>query len=333
MIASYCAIVEPADNATPIPEQTAERLVRWLIAAVALDLLLTRIVVPLAIFVPKGNPWATAGAILGRIGAATDVLVPIVGVLLLGALLHRAGRQGDWLDRVSLVAVVLVAASGLALVYLSPTPGIVLATSLLVILVAVGSAVRVCSGKEAPFVACVAVVALAFSVASTALDRALQVSGILAQSGTGDAGRTDGLVIAGLGQVAFTAGAALLGLGGIVVLRRSIVRSRWSIVVGAVVAIGAMLIGTLAPAPWGTILIWSVGLTGAIPLPILALALGLAVAGLPVLHRTAPRLAIGASIVLLAGYGLAASGLLLSSLLGLIVISPIGRLRTVVARP
>ncbi|MCZ7538284.1 MAG: hypothetical protein M5T61_21665 [Acidimicrobiia bacterium] len=54
-------------------------------------------------------------------------------------------------------------------------------------------------------------------------------------------------------------------------------------------------------------------------MPAVALGMGLALAGLPSLHQRAPSAAVGAGIVLLAGYGLAASGLVLASLLGLMV--------------
>ena len=67
-------------------------------------------------------------------------------------------------------------------------------------------------------------------------------------------------------------------------------------------------------------MIWSIGLAGAVPAPFVAVALGLAVAGLPVLHRRVPALAVGASLVLVSGYDLAASGLVLAGLLGLIVV-------------
>jgi hypothetical protein len=162
-------------------------------------------------------------------------------------------------------------------------------------------------------------VALATAVALAALGDVVQVSGILAQSEPGGPAAAGGLTIRTVGEAAFMLGAALLGLGGIVLLRRPRVGSRRAMAGGAFAACAIILAGTFAPASWGAILIWSMGLSGAIPSPILALALGLAIAGLPALHRTAPQLAVGAAIVLFAGYGLAASGLLLASLLGLLV--------------
>ena len=52
---------------------------------------MTRIVARLAIFVPKGDPWATASAVLGRVGSVADVLVVIAGIAALGVLLSRPG--------------------------------------------------------------------------------------------------------------------------------------------------------------------------------------------------------------------------------------------------
>lgn len=325
MIASGRAIARSRRVAASDGRPAVERLATWLLAAVAVDLLLTRVVVRLAIFIPKGDPWATASAALGRVGAATDVLVTVVGVLLLGALLIRAGRHGGWLDRASLLALAAVAASGVAHVYLAPTRGVVAVVDVLVIAIAAGTAVRGRFGPGVPVVARVGIVALASAVALAALGDAVQVSGILAQSETGGPAAAGGLMIRTAGEVAFTMSAALLGLGGIVLLRRPVVGSRRSIGFGVVAACVFVLAGTLAPASWGAILIWSVGLSGAIPLPLVGLALGLAIAGLPALHRTAPQLAVGAGIVLFAGYGLAASGLLLASLLGLVVSGSCGR--------
>lgn len=333
MIASTRAIAKSGRVAAPDGWQAVERCARWLLAAVAMDLLLTRVVVRLAIFIPKGDPWASASAALGRVGAATDVLVTVVGVLLLGALLIRAGRQGGWLDRASLLAVAAVATSGLAHVYLAPTRGVVAVIDVLIIAIALGGAVRGRFGPGVPVVARVGLLALATAVALAALSGAVGASGMLAAAEPAGPAAGGGLTIRTVGEVAFTLGAALLGLGGIVLHRRSLDGPRLALAGGAFVACAVVVAGTLAPATWGAILIWSMGLSGAIPLPILALALGLAIAGLPGLHRAAPQLAVGAAIVLSAGYGLAASGLLLASLLGLIVIGPIGRPRPATARP
>jgi hypothetical protein len=65
--------------------------------------------------------------------------------------------------------------------------------------------------------------------------------------------------------------------------------------------------------------IWSLGLAGSAPPLVVALALGLGTAGVPLLARRAPAAAAGAAIAILAGHGLAASGLLLAALLGIVV--------------
>lgn len=322
MTAEAGALAVREAGAASVGHEAVDRLARWLLVAVALDLLLTRIVVRLAIFIPKGDPWATMSAALGRVGGATDVLVPIVGILLLGALLLRAGRLGSGLEQMMLAALTVIAVGGLALVRLPPTPSVVVALDLLVAFVAAGAAIRLGRDRSAPLIARLGIVAVALATMLAAAGRALDASGALGTPGApgaADTGWVSGLAIGALGQIVFVAGAALVGLGGIVTGRWSGPATRRYIGIGALVATVVLLAGTSAPLPLGAIAIWSVGLSGSIPLPILALALGLAVAGLPVLHRHSPALTVGAAVVLFAGYGLAASGLLLAGLLGLVV--------------
>jgi hypothetical protein len=286
-----------------------DRLAAWLLGAVALDLVLTRFVVRLAMFIPKGEPWATASAAVGRVGAAVDALVPIVGLLLLAALLVRAGRFGSRAERAVLVGIGVVAAGGLALVVVPPTPGVVLGLDVLVALIAAAAGIRLIGGPGLPRLASAGVAALAAAVALAACARA--VGAVV--------GGPAGLAVDALGQLAFVLGAAVTGLAGVASVRWSGFARRRLAVAGVAAGILVLAAGDRAPLMWGALAIWSVGLAGAVPTVPVALALGLAVAGLPILHRWAPPAAVGASIVLLAGYGLAASGLVLAGLLGLVV--------------
>jgi hypothetical protein len=130
----------------------------------------------------------------------------------------------------------------------------------------------------------------------------------------------DGLAIGQAGQVAFLGGAAAVGIAGLVAGRRG----RGDLVpagLGVLLAAGILGFAARAPLMWGALAIWSSGLTGGVPAVLVAPALGLAVAGLPLLLRSRPRASVGTAIVLAAGYDLAASGLLLAGLLGLVVAS------------
>jgi hypothetical protein len=130
---------------------------------------------------------------------------------------------------------------------------------------------------------------------------------------------TPGIAIGALGQLAFVAGTVLVGLAGMAALVSSGAPRRGPVALGLAAALVVLALGLGAPAIWGALAIWSVGLAGLVSVPAMALAIGLAVAGLPALHRRAPASSIGTSIVLLAGYGLAASGLALAGLLGLLI--------------
>lgn len=294
-------------------------LARLLLVAVATDLILTRVVVRLAIFVPKGEPFSTLGAALGRLGAVADAFVPLAGLLLLGALLLRAGRTGRRGEALILFALAVVSAGGFALTYLPPRPEVLLVLESLVVAVAVGSVIHV-RDTRGPVLARIGLVALAAAMALAAIGHAVDLAGVVAGS-SGVSAMTFNV----LGQLSFVCGVALVGLSGALdLVRHGPSRGRF-IAVGAAAALLVGLTAARAPATSGAIMIWSTGLAGAVPDPIVAVALGLAVTGLPVLYRRAPALAIGASIILCSGYGLAASGLVLAGLLGLVVACWTGR--------
>lgn len=304
--------------------EAIEWLARLLLVAVALDLVVTRFVVRLAIFAPKGEPLATLSSALGRIGAAMDAFVPLVGLLLLGALLATAGRRDRRGEAVSLVAVAVVAAGGFALIHLPPRPEVMLVLDALVVAIAFGAALRVRS-TTGPVVARIGFVLLAGAIAAASIGHAVDLFGVAAGWSDTEPGGTSGLWFVTVGQLMFVLGAALVGLAGVVDLRRRGPARGRLVALGLASAIVVLVAAGQAPATWGALSIWSIGLAGAVPAEVIGVALGLAVAGLPVLHRRTPALAIGASLVLLSGYDLAASGLVLAALLGLVVAGSLER--------
>ena len=288
-------------------------LARLLLVAVAFDLVFARVVVRLAIFIPKEEPLAAVSAALGRLGAAADALVPLAGLLLLGGLLAAAGRTRDRGEAAVLAAVAVVAAAGFALLLLPPSPAVLLVIDLLVAGAAIGCALRLV-GAAGPVAARAGVVATAAAVATVAISRTVG----LVDLGGGSAAQLT-MPMAAAGQVAFVAGAGLIGIGGLGGAAGDILARRRALAVGTITGLAALTSALLAPAAFGALAIWSIGVAGAVPPLAVAVAIGLVVAGLPGLHRDAPALALGAAVVLLAGYGLASSGLLLASLLGLMV--------------
>ncbi len=161
MAATTAAFATPRPRSGPVARGHVDELSRWLLLAMALDLLVTRVVVRLAIFVPKGEPWTTVSAVLGRVGGLTDALVPIVGLLLLGALLLRAGRIGGSGEQLVVAALTTVAAGGLALVAFPPTPVVATLMSLLVAGTAIGAGIRLARDSSTPAIARIGLVSLA----------------------------------------------------------------------------------------------------------------------------------------------------------------------------
>lgn len=297
------------------------RISGWLLAALVVDLLVTRFLVRLAIFVPKGEPWSTLGSVLGRIGAATDALVPLVGLLLLLALLLEVGHRRDAGDGLLLMGVAVVAAGGLAMVAFPPTPTVAFGLDLVVALVAIGAGLRLGGLSGAAGATRMALVALSLALALAAAGRLVGHAGwSLPTAGAPGSGgdAAPSLLLTGVGEILFVAGAALLGLAGLVLSARQGLPVRRHVIVALVVVIVALAPALFAPGIWGSLLIWSLGISGWVPALVAAAAVGLVAGGLPALYRVAPGPSIGAAIVLFAGHGLAASGLVLAGLLGLI---------------
>lgn len=307
-----------ASGRVEVPATTVDRLARWLLVAVVLDLLVTRLVVRLAMFIPRDEPWATPARLLGRLGAATDVLVPIVGVLLLGALVVRAARGARLDERATLMAVGLAAIGGFALVVVPPTPGLLLAIDLCLGAAVVGAAIGLRHQDADPPLVRPGLVALAAALLLVAVGRTLGAAEATGWSGVSGSGAT-AVAVDVWAQLAFVTGAGLIGMGGVLAGRASGTISRRRLVLALAVVLVSAAGWMRAPASWDSLTIWSLGLSGVVPALLVACVLGLVIVGLPSLYRVAPTVAVGAAIVMASGVGLAASGLVLAGLLGLVV--------------
>jgi hypothetical protein len=289
---------------------TTATIARWLLIAVGLDLLVTRVASRLAIFVPKEGGVAAVAGWVGRLGAVADTLVPIIAALLLAALLFEAGRRpASWRERVGLLSVTAVAVMGIAGLVTAPTPEATLAGQVLV-LVAALLLVLPDTGADSDRLADAGRLLLVFALACGALARA----GAPAAALLGKPFPVDPtLSLVTTGELAFVAGAAAVGVAGI---SRATRRARS---VGLAIAAVLVAQALVAPDMTGILLIWSLGLTGLLPLSLYAIVAGLAIAGLAGLSSDHSARAIGLAIVLMAGNAPAASGLLLASLLGLVI--------------
>ncbi len=291
----------------------------WLLAVVAADLLVTRLFLRLAIFIPKSDDAAGVVGLVARIAAIVDTLVPIVAAVLLGALLMSAGAWRPPLSwRFGLVATAGAAAAGVALAALAPTPA---GLAVLEGLVAVAAVLLVVPGVRAADGVAVraGLVALGAATALAAVARVTDSGAVLAGW---PALVGPSLTVFLAGEVTFVIGAMAVGVGG---LRAAPPGSRFSRtgLVGGIL-LGAVLVGASLASP-GTasmLVIWSIGLvSGLLPLALVAPIAALALAGLVCLRSVRRELALGLGVVLVAGYGLAASGLVLACLLGLALAS------------
>lgn len=312
---------EASVGAAPPPatalDDAAGQIARWLVLVLAIDLLVTRFVVRLAMFIPKEGPAATISQLVGHLAAVTDTLVPVMGLLLLGMLLALAWRRADPGALVAGALTGLVALGGVLLLVVTPTPAFAAVTGAAVVAAAIVAGTALWRAR-ASRTSRLGAVLLAIAVGLTGL-RTVLVAWGGAGSGAGPGG-SPAIGAAALEEVAFVAGAALLGVAGLSsAIRAHDPRLRRLLVVGAVVTVVVLVAWLRSPSQWDALMIWSIGLSGAVPVPIVAMAAGMAVPGLIALASSAPRMAVGAAIVLLAGSGLAASGLLLAGLLGLIV--------------
>lgn len=294
------------------------RIARWLLLAMAADLLVSRLLVRLAMVVPKDGPVAAVAAVGGRIASVTDVLVAVVALLLVVALGIRAWHRASADAVIAILALGAVAACGIIGLRVAPTPTLMTLIGLAVVVAA--SAVSV-EGWRAPTDvagARLAIVLLAVAVGCAGLRTALGALGV--GSAASGPGGSAAMLAATTGEASYVAGAMAIGLTGVAgAWRLGGAQRRQSMLLMASVTGAVLVAWGRAPGSWDALMIWSVGLIGVVPVPVIALTAGVSVAGLVALHRHEPRLAQGVGIALLGGSGLAASGLVLASLAGLCV--------------
>ena len=279
--------------------RTVGALSTWLLGGIVADLVLARTLTRLAIFVPKGDPWASIGALLGRAGAAADAMVLLAALLVLAALCRHAGARRSPTELIDVGAIAVVAAEGIALVLAAPVVPIRTAVDVAVVGVAVGAMLRASTGAATGRLSRAGIAVLASAVALAAVFRA-----------------TDILAIGVAGELLFLLGAVLAGASGLRLTRMDRLGIA-SLVAGMLTTAVSIVFSLQAPLMWGSLVAWSTGLSAGPPAVAVGIALGIAVAGLPGLVRERGTLGVSAAIIVCAGYGLAASGLLLAGLLGL----------------
>lgn len=321
----------------------------WLVAALAVDLVVTRFLLRLAVFVPKSDLAAAVVGPLARGGAVVENVVALLGLVILGLLVGSSlgfdrrqpplpGRRGlAW--RIGLAATMAVAGVGLVLLAVPTTPALVVGIGAAIAFAALAFLPAVLRGRDRLEI--VGLALLAGGLAAAGLGRALEAASGLSRStdlGSGapssvlgdgaaavaaslsnplgfDLPRAALVVLAG-GQAFYVLGAGILGLAWLAAAWRSTGRNRWLLSGGLAAAITLVAL-VRAPTTSGMLLIWTLGLTAAVPLLLVPLVLGLAVAGLGLQLTSAPRRAIGPAMILLAGATPATSSLLLAALLGL----------------
>lgn len=294
---------------------TAPVIAGWLLVATAIDLFVTRLASRMTIFIPKDPALAGPAAAVGRLAAFADALVPVLAVALLVALIAGAGSGGT-ASRIGLAATAGVAAAGIVAIAVPPSPWVGVATDVLVVAALAAFAGPLLLGARRLGPGSAAVLALAGAAGLAALARLVESLGAL-PGGGGLPFVETGLRWAG--EVLFVLGAATAGWAGVRLARRAGSMPRWVIGAGAIVAALLLAATALAPSMTGMILIWSLGLGGALPAVVYAAGGGLAVAGLLSLAGSRREAAVGLGTVLLAGNALSASGLLLAGLLGIAV--------------
>ena len=284
----------------------------WLLVALGVDLLVTRVLLRLAIFIPKDDAVAAIVGLVARGGAVVETLVAILTLVLLVAILSVpmvsvAGRLG-------LAATAAVAIGGLVLLVTPITPVIAMIVASLVIIAASALVVAAIRGGPAPESPGVALLGAAIALPAAA--RLAAAAGALTEAPwTGSLGAISNT----LGAWTFLAGAGLVGVGGLGGQSGRTGRRPRAVLAGGLVGGIAGLFALVQPVTAQQLLIWSLGLPSLVHPVVMAAIAGLAAAGLLALPPERRLAGTGLGIVLLAGYGLAASSLLLAGLLGLTV--------------
>lgn len=322
-------------------------LAAGLAVALGVDLLVTRFLLRLAVFVPKSDAAAAIVGPVARAGAVAENLVAVLGFLLLGLLLVESLRRrgarvatppspADPARGIGLTATLAVAAGGLGALVVPPTPTLLLGFGTTLAVAALAFIPTATMAR--PRLEAAGLVLLAGSVAAAGVGRAFEgatmlidgpaTSGSVVLVGRTPAAPTGsvGLAAVGLavglgGQIAYVVGAAALGLAWLSSGRRPAGRNRWLLVGGLVAAVGLAVL-VRAPTTTGLLLLWTLGLSGVVPPPVAIVALAVVVAGLGLRLTAASQRALGPALVLLAGATPATSSLLLASLLGLALAGP-----------
>lgn len=303
----------------------------WLVAILVVDLLVTRLLLRLAIFIPKEAAVADIVGFVARAGAMIETLAALVAIAAVLAMLAPGAAPASrtsWRIGVALTAG--IGAAGLIGVV---TP-LTVTTAVIVDGLVVGAALALLIANLRTHASRPLLVSLVALAASIVLAAAARIATNLAVGGVDGLGTLPGPLTTAA-QLAFVAGAlaaGLTGLAGGLRRRRTVAtgietgpsrRSRrpdGPLLAGLAVGLGWASLTFFAPATSQQLLIWSLGLQPVLPPVVLALLAGTAVAGLGRLAAGSGsgRLpALGIGLVLAAGHGLPASYLLLSGLIGL----------------
>ncbi len=317
----------PADGSPP--GRALWSLAGWLVVVLGIDLLVTRLLLRLAIFVPKSELAAAVVDPLGRGGAVVENLLAVLVLVLLAVLVlsavvasptASAALSPTW--RLGLAATIGIVGGGLLLLAVPPTPLLVVGLGATVATAALLFLPAALAGRNR--LEQVGLGLLALSLVAAGLGRGLE--GLEALLGAIALTRPEADALGGVpvgptllvvgGQGAYLAGAVGLGLAGLATARQHPARGRW-LLLGGSVAVVALAAAVRAPTTSGMLLIWTIGLAGVAPLGFVAVAAGLVVAGLGLAHAASPRRAIGPILLVLAGATPGTSSLLLVALLGL----------------
>lgn len=327
----------------PQPSGALWSLAGWLVVVLGIDLVVTRLLLRLAVFVPKSELAAAVIGPLARGGAVVENVLSLLALVLLGALVLWASGASAVLAtpsatpatplaapftapslawRLGLAATIGLAGGGLLLLAVPLTPLLVLGLGASLATAALFFLPAALAGRN--WLERIGLGLLTASLVATGLGRGLE--GLEALLGAAALPRPEPDAPGGLpaeptlllvgGQTAYLLGAVALGLAGLAMARRHATRRRW-LLLGAIVALVALVAAVRAPTTSGILLIWMIGLAGVAPLGLVAIAAGLVVAGLGLAQAVSARRAMGPILLVLAGATPATSSLVLVALLGL----------------
>lgn len=305
----------------------------WLAVALAVDLVVTRFLLRLAVFVPKSELAAAVVGPIARLGAIVENLVALLALVTLGLLVGAAVSRGHgptafappssavW--RIGLAATIVVAVGGLVLLVAPPDPILVAGLGASLVVAVLGFGPSGLAGRTR--LEALGLGLLAGSLLATGLGRGLAAGSSLAPgvlvSRVGAAAfepdhASPALLAVLGGQLAFAGGALAVGLAGLRAGGRRGTGWRW-LLLGILVSSVALVAVGRAPMTSGMLVIWTLGLSGVVPLGVVAAGLGFVVAGLGHSLTVDRHRALGPTLIVLAGATPATSSLVLAALLGL----------------